>query len=250
MIGANKHARRSKVRLLIADENRMNCQLLITALERSRGIHVVGFANTAPEVLSESATSSPNVALISARLQDGSLTGFDAVRELHSRFPKIRAILLLDSEDRAWIIDAFRVGAKGVFCREGSLSALLKCVQTVHLGQIWVNSEQLESVLEAFARISPARFFGSHDKTPLSRREQQVAEFVAEGLTNREIAARLRLSEHTVKNYMFHIFEKMGMSSRVELVLYAHDQHRAQDQRVAPAPLMLSVNEQGSPELE
>ena len=219
----------SKVHLLVADENRMNCQLLIAALTRCRQLHVVARATTSEQVLSEIAAANPNVALISANLQDGSRAGFTVVRELRSRFPNVRTVLLLDSGERGWVIDAFRAGVKGVFCREDSLHLLCKCIQTVHLGQIWANSNQLESVLEAFARVAPPGLLESSGKTLLSRREQEVAELVAHGFSNREIAQRLRLSEHTVKNYLFHIFEKLGMSSRVELLLYARAQVKTTD---------------------
>lgn len=214
------------VRLLVADENRMNCQLLITALRRYRRIRVIGRATSTEQVLSEVRANHPNVALISASLQDGSLSGFSVVRELRTHSPEIRTVLLLDSAERGLVIDAFRAGAKGIFCREDSLTSLCRCIEAVHAGQIWANSTQLESVLDAFARVAPPRLVESNGKTPLSKREQEVAQLVSEGLSNREIAKQLNLSEHTVKNYLFHIFEKLGMSSRVELVLYARAQER------------------------
>lgn len=217
------------VRLLVADENRMNCQLLITAVERCRRIQVVARATTAEQVFREIDASSPNAALISASLQDGSLSGFSVVRELRTQHPEVRTILLLNSGERGWVIDAFRAGAKGIYCREDSLVSLCKCIQTVCAGQIWASSTQLESVLEAFARVAPPRLVESSGKVPLSKREQEVAELVSEGYSNRDIAQQLKLSEHTVKNYLFHIFEKLGMSSRVELVLYARALERTEE---------------------
>lgn len=225
-LSARNSRRSSMVRLLVADENRMNCQLLITALRRYRRIRVIGRATSTEQVLSEVRANHPNVALISASLQDGSLSGFSVVRELRTHSPEIRTVLLLDSAERGLVIDAFRAGAKGIFCREDSLTSLCRCIEAVHAGQIWANSTQLESVLDAFARVAPPRLVESNGKTPLSKREQEVAQLVSEGLSNREIAKQLNLSEHTVKNYLFHIFEKLGMSSRVELVLYARAQER------------------------
>ena len=216
-----KNHRSPTVRLLVADGNRMNCQLLITALQRCRRIEVVARATNSEQIMSGARTNRPTAALISAALQDGSLSGFSAVRELRAQSPEIRTILLLDSAEPGLVIDAFRTGAKGIFCREDSLSSLCRCIEAVHAGQIWANSMQLESVLEAFARVAPPRLIEASGKAPLSKREQQVAQLVSEGLSNREIAQQLNLSEHTVKNYLFHIFEKLGMSSRVELVLYA-----------------------------
>jgi DNA-binding NarL/FixJ family response regulator len=199
----------------------MNCQLLITALQRYRRIQIVARATNSEQILSGARSNRPTVALISASLQDGSLSGFAAVRELRAQSTEIRTILLLDSAEPGLVIDAFRAGAKGIFCREDSLNSLCRCIEAVHAGQIWANSVQLESVLDAFARVAPPRLVEASGKVPLSKREQQVAQLVSEGLSNREIAQQLKLSEHTIKNYLFHIFEKLGMSSRVELVLFA-----------------------------
>jgi DNA-binding NarL/FixJ family response regulator len=217
-----------EVRLLVADENRMNCQLLISALKRCGRIRVVACATSSEQILSEIKATSPNVALISATLRDGSLSGFLVARELRTQCPEVRTILLVDSPERGWVIDAFRAGAKGVFCREDSLTLLSKCIQTVHLGQIWANSTQLESVLDAFARVAPPRLVETNGRATLSKREQEVAELVSAGLSNRDIAQQLKLSEHTVKNYLFHIFEKLGITTRVELVLFARAQEYPQ----------------------
>ncbi len=225
----NKDDSRSIVRLLVADENRMNCQLLVTALQRCRGVKVVSCATNSDEVLSEVVSTRPDVALISSNLQDGSLKGFAIVRELHKERPELRTILLLNNGDRNWVIDAFRAGAHGIFCRDDSLSSLCRCIHSVHVGQIWANSAQLHMVLDAFARFAPNRLLEADGTSLLSPREQEVADLVAEGFSNRDVAERLRLSEHTVKNYLFHIFEKLGMSSRVELVLYARAQENVQN---------------------
>lgn len=200
----------------------MSCQLLIRALRPFRQLQVVARATTSAEVLNLVRVYRPDVALISGNLRDGSMSGFTTVRQLRSSHPEARTILLLNSAESSWVIDAFRAGVKGIFCREDSLSLLAKCIQRVHMGQIWASSLQLQAVLETFARVAPPRLFegnGSHPQ--LSRREREVADLVAEGLSNHEISKHLGLSEHTVKNYLFHIFEKLGMSSRVELVLYS-----------------------------
>jgi DNA-binding NarL/FixJ family response regulator len=97
---------------------------------------------------------------------------------------------------------------------------LPKCIECVHSGQVWANSSELHFLLEALSKPSLAHFRHFGD-SPLSARETDVVRCVAEGMTNREIARRLKLTEHTVKNYLFRIFDKLGVSSRVEVVLYA-----------------------------
>lgn len=218
---------KQKIRLLVADESPMSCQLLIRALRPFRQLQVVGRATRSADVLAEARNSRLDVALISGTLQDGGLSGFGAVRQLRTTHPQVRTILLLDSAAPGLAVDAFRAGVKGIFCREDSLSLLAKCIQCVHQGQIWASSLQLQSVLDTFARVAPPRFpDGSGSHAVLSKREREVADLVAEGLSNREISKQLGLSEHTVKNYLFHIFEKLEMSSRVELVLYARQLER------------------------
>jgi DNA-binding NarL/FixJ family response regulator len=203
----------------------MNCQLLVGALRRCRRIEIVARATSSEQILAEAKSSQPNVALIGADLQDGSLIGFEVVRRLRNLHPEIRAVLLLDSADRASVVDAFRAGAKGIFSRNDSLGALCRCIQNVHAGQTWASSEQIEAVLDVFARIAPL-VLPDKAKIPLSRREIEVAELVAEGLSNREISEELRLSQHTIKNYLFNIYGKLGMSSRMDLVLHVRSVDR------------------------
>jgi DNA-binding NarL/FixJ family response regulator len=224
--------RNSEIRLIVADQNLMNCQLLVAALRRCRRIEVVARATSSEQILAETRISQPSVALIGANLQDGSLTGFEVVRRLRELHPRIRAVLLLDSADRASVIDAFRAGAKGIFSRDDSLGDLCQCIQNVHAGQTWASSEQIEAVLEVFARIAPL-FLPDKAKIPLSEREREVAELVAEGLSNREISEQLKLSQHTVKNYLFHIYGKLGMSSRVDLVLHVRSANRTSSEEPA-----------------
>jgi len=118
------------------------------------------------------------------------------------------------------VIDAFRCGAHGVVFRDEPLETLGKCIHAVHQGQVWANSEQLGYILEALSLTMPMRWQDARGIDLLSKREELVVRQVAEGMTNREISVHLKLSEHSVRNYLFRIFDKLGVSSRVELVLY------------------------------
>lgn len=108
-----------------------------------------------------------------------------------------------------------------MFCRAEPLQTLSKCIHAVHQGQIWANSSQLRSVLEAFANATPLSVTNAQGRSLLTKREMDVVTLVVDGASNRDVAAKLGLTEHTVSNYLFRIYEKLGISSRVELVLYS-----------------------------
>src|SRR2546426_695044 len=118
------------------------------------------------------------------------------------------------------VVDAFRAGARGVFCRAEPFESLCKCIKAVHTGQVWANSTQLQLILGALVKAAPLRVVSANGMSLLAKRETEVVGLVAEGLTNREVAVKLGLSEHTISNYLFRIYNKLGISSRVELVLY------------------------------
>lgn len=219
----DSRADRRVIDLLIADDGPMDCQLLKNALTRSRSpFRVVACAVSQAEVIRCMNSHSPDIALISENLQDGRLAGFSVLNELRNSFPRTRVIVLLKSASEDLIVDAFRAGARGVFCRgEQPLHALCKCISAVHEGQIWANSVQLHSVLDAFANAAPLRLVNSQGRVLLTKRQIDVVKLVVDGYTNREVAQNLGLTEHTVSNYLFRIYEKLGISSRVELVLYS-----------------------------
>jgi len=129
---------------------------------------------------------------------------------------------LLGSYDRDLVANAFRSGAKGLFAfSEYPFRLLCKCIQSVHHGQVWANSEQLQYLIEVVTQVPSLRMVNALGVKLLTPREEQVVALVADGLSNREVAHELCLSEHTIKKYLFRIFDKLGISSRVELVLYA-----------------------------
>ena len=130
-------------------------------------------------------------------------------------------VTLFDTWNDDLIVHAFRAGAMGVFCRsEKKLDMLWKCISAVHEGQVWANSVQMQLLLRALRKVTPIRPHASPAMNLLTMRETQVANLAVEGLATKEIAMRLGITEHTVSNYLFRIYNKLGISSRVELVLY------------------------------
>jgi DNA-binding NarL/FixJ family response regulator len=214
--------RTHSVRVLVADATLMACGLVSARLKRHRQLQVVGYAASVDELVRLMEQARPEVAVISATLQDGPLSGLAIVPEICSKNSGTRVILMIDRSEPELVVQAFRAGARGVFSRAKSrLDLLCKCVICVHKGQIWADSEQLGFLVEAMGRMPAVRMVKPDRATLLTKREEDLLRLVAEGLGNREIAHQLNLSEHTVKNYMFRIFDKLGVSNRVELVLYA-----------------------------
>ncbi|MGH9575387.1 MAG: LuxR C-terminal-related transcriptional regulator [Candidatus Acidiferrales bacterium] len=207
--------------ILIAEANQMNCQLIQDSLCRGRSrITVVGATIDAVVALSLLKEREPDVAIISARLVTGPVDGFALLRNIHSLRLRTRIVVLLDSRDRELVVDAFRFGAHGVIFRDEPVRILAKCLRAVRDGQIWAGSLYLGYIVAALAKAMPlpAQNFRGADR--LTRRERDIAAAIAEGLSNREASARLHLSESTVRNYLQHIFDKLGVSSRSELMLF------------------------------
>ena len=213
----------SLVRVLVADSNRMNTQLLVEALARDLTLQVTEVEPSEAAILAQTAGEQVDVLLLSATLGESPKLGFHVARRLSEEQSKTRVVMLLDNSDRPSVLEAFRSGVRGVFCRTESLELLGKCIHVAHAGQVWANSRELGYLLEAVSQAMP-RIVDAKGLTLLSKREQEVVHCVAEGMSNREIAKHLTLTEHTVKNYLFRIFDKLGVSSRVEVVLYAFSQ--------------------------
>jgi DNA-binding NarL/FixJ family response regulator len=209
------------ISVLVADATVMACELMASVLGHTPHMQVVAWEIDSASALATATRVKTDVALISSDLQDGPGKGFLLASELHLKHPGIRSVILLDQADRRGIVDAFRAGARGVFSRGAGLSALPKCVHRVSQGQTWASSKEMAYVLDTFAETAPVRTLTDNCCKLLTEREQAVVHLVADGMSNPEIAAQLHLSQHTVKNYLYRVFDKIGVSSRVELVLCA-----------------------------
>lgn len=211
------------INVLIADADRMSASLIKDGLTRGHhGITVVALSNSSAEAIQELERSRPDVALINAHLQDGPLTGYQVLKYLQLVSYKIATVMLIPDIERDLVVDAFRGGARGVFCRVQPIKLLTKCIRTVHEGQIWANNENLSFLLEFLTQLKPLRNIKlGGGMTRLTTREAEVVHLLAEGLSTREISQKLSVTEHTVRNYLSSIYDKLGVSSRVELALYA-----------------------------
>jgi two-component system nitrate/nitrite response regulator NarL len=204
------------IRVLVADDTRLHTTLLADAMRRDGAFEVIG--SDSEELVARPHLHNIDVLLVSSELDGHAGRGFEVLRKLREHRPDIRAVMLLDSSKSESVLEAFRAGAQGVLSRQESVEILSKCVKSVYQGQIWANSQQMALLLQALVSSRRVPAVQAQGMEQLSKRELEIVDCVAEGLSNRKIAEHLGLSQHTVKNYLFKVFDKLGVSSRVELL--------------------------------
>lgn len=233
--------------VFIADSSHMGCQLMAAALRRSRNkLVVVGSATTSEAVRSAICNRKFDLdaLVIACDLKDGPLSGLKIASEIRMARPETHIIALMDSSERETVVDAFRSGATGILSREQPFDILCKCINAVCQGEVWATSKELKFGLDALVQTKEVATRMKQDKTykdrTLTRREEGIVQLIAEGLTNRDISVQLKLSENTIRNYLFRIFNKLGTSNRLELALYAinrkrNDEEKSQEKLSPPA---------------
>lgn len=215
----------SLIRVVVADSGPIQSQLLVRALKARRDFQVFS-VRLEPAVLHEFMRSHAVDVVLVAGNHGSHLS---ILRWLRMSYPNTAPVLLAERDDRELVVNVFRAGAKGIFLfNHTPFRVLCKCITSVQKGQVWVNSQQMRFLLDALSEVTTLRVVNTNGRSLLTPREEQVVALVADGLTNREVAAELGLSEHTIKKYLLRIFDKLGISTRVELVLYAvsHGENR------------------------
>jgi DNA-binding NarL/FixJ family response regulator len=209
------------INVLLADSKQMENQLLAGSL-KERGFQVLTCASELPPILELFECELPDVAVISCAAVYSVAPDMAVLRTLHFMYPRVPKVCLMDTGSPELAVQAFRSGARGLFClADSSFQSLCECIQRVHRGEIFATNQQLRYLLDSVCQLPSLRVVGAAGEILLTSREEQVVALVTDGLSNRDVANELGLSEHTVKKYLFRIFEKLGISSRVELVLYA-----------------------------
>lgn len=209
---------REPTKVIIFEASVMNCELFSRLLNHSPyGAKVLGYSQGVSR-LGPDLAQAADVALISYNLEDGPGTGFMALRNMQRYKGSLRCVVLLERDDAALVVEAFQLGASGICKREDSCESLCKCIYQVHQGQVWAGTQQLHHLLRALTAGYQDAGRESPRQVLLTRREEQIVALVVDGQRNRAIAERMHLSEHTVKNHLFRVFGKLGVSSRSELI--------------------------------
>jgi len=207
--------------VLLVDDQRLMREGLRTLLELEPGIEVVGEAGNGEEALAAYERLRPDVVLMDVRMPV--MDGVEATRRLRARFPDARVIILTTFDDDEYVFEGLRGGALGYLLKDVSVHDLVEAIHTVMAGGVLIEPSVARKVVAELARLRPPAPTPIRLPEPLSEREREVLQLLAEGLTNREIAERLFLAEGTVKNYVTTILGKIGARDRTQAALRAHE---------------------------
>src|SRR5262245_11595627 len=212
----NPSAKSPPIRLLLVDDHEVVRVGLRTVLHNNQGITIVGEADSRAQAASEARRLRPDVILMDVRLPDGS--GVEACREIMSDLPDSRVIFLTSYTDDDSVLAAVLAGAYGYVLKEIDSAALIRAIRTVSTGRSILDPTVTKRALEWIKTVPTAD--GPSRASSLSPQEERVLALVAEGLTNKEIASSLKLSDKTVKNYLANMFQKLHISRRAQAAAF------------------------------
>lgn len=214
-------SRSAPIRLLLVDDHEVVRVGLRTVLHNNQGIAVIGEADSKAQAIKRADRLHPDVILMDVRLPDGS--GVEACREILSAHPDARVIFLTSYTDDDSVLAAVLAGAFGYVLKEIDSGALIRAILTVANGRSILDPTVRQRALE-WIKAAPTDSGPSRTST-LSPQEERVLALVAEGLTNKEIALSLKLSDKTVKNYLANMFQKLHISRRAQAAAFFVKRH-------------------------
>jgi two-component system, NarL family, nitrate/nitrite response regulator NarL len=214
------------IRVLVADDHTIFRDGLRKLLNSDDNIAIVGEAKNGTECIELLNKLQPDVLLLDLRMPDKD--GLAVLEEVNFHNLPTRVVVLTAAEDDRDVVRAMRLGARGVVLKQSATDLLVQSIHRVHAGEIWLDNRMTAEVMKAFSHSSESG--QRREKTLLTDREREIVQHVAQGFRNKEIGQKLFISEQTVKNHLHNIFDKLGLSDRLELALYAVH-HRLVDQR-------------------
>ncbi len=208
---------KQSIRILVADDHAIFRDGLRKLLEASDDAQIVGEASNGVECTKMLPKLKPDILLLDLRMPEKD--GLAVLEEVNFEALPTRVIVLTAAEDDRDVVRAMRLGARGVVLKQSASDLLLKSIHKVYDGEIWLDNRMTAEVIDAFKKSAEAGM--RREKPLLSDREKEIVQLVAQGFRNREIGEKLFISEQTVKNHLHNIFDKLGVSDRLELALYA-----------------------------
>ena len=208
-----------KIRIAIADDHTIFRDGLRKLLSLETDFEVCAEAKDGTEVLDVLRQSEPDVLLLDLKMPG--LDGIGALQRIQNQKLKTKIIVLTASDDESEYVQAMKYGTSGIVLKQTATELLIKSIRKVHQGEIWLDAKTTAAVMRQFA--APGEMGGPRERARprLSNREREIVALVAQGFKNKEIAERMFISEQTVKNHLHNIFDKLGVSDRLELALYA-----------------------------
>ena len=213
------------IRVLIADSHPVVREGLAVILATEPNLTIVGQAQDGVEALDLVNSTDPDVMLMELSLPR--LNGLGVLRSLAMRTSRVRVVLFTGSESKEDFVEAMKLGCAGILLKHSPASLIAKSIQKVHEGEIWLDANTTAAVIRQFAAppdlTAPAPGTGKtpRDRAQLSQREREIIVLIAQGYKNKEIAEKMFITEQTVKNHLHNIFDKLGVSDRLELALFA-----------------------------
>jgi two-component system, NarL family, nitrate/nitrite response regulator NarL len=224
-------AAKSKIRIVVADDHPIFRDGLCRLLALEEDFEVVAQAQDGRQVLDVLQQHEPDILLLDLKMPG--LDGLATLQRLQIAKNKTRVIVLTASDDKNEFVQAMKLGTSGIVLKQTATELLIKSIRKVHAGEIWLDSHTTAAVIRQFVAndeiqtggiqsmpttAPPAR---ERERSPLSQREREIVALVAQGFKNKEMAEKMFISEQTVKNHLHNIFDKLGVSDRLELALYA-----------------------------
>ncbi|HUO28897.1 MAG TPA: response regulator transcription factor [Bryobacteraceae bacterium] len=224
----NATGEKPKIRIVVADDHPIFRDGLCRLLALEPDFEVVGQAQDGRQVLDVLQQHEPDILLLDLKMPG--LDGLATLQRLQTGKHKTRVIVLTASEDKNEFVQAMKLGTSGIVLKQSATDLLIKSIRKVNAGEIWLDSHTTAAVMRQFATGAdeppvapgaPAAGGRERERSLLSQREREIVALVAQGFKNKEMAEKMFISEQTVKNHLHNIFDKLGVSDRLELALYA-----------------------------
>lgn len=212
----------SPIQILIADDHPIFRDGLKRLLESESDLRVVGEACDGIEAIELVKKLAPEILLLDLAMPR--LAGLEALRELSTKTLPVRVILLTAAAEKQQIVEALQLGARGVVLKDSATQILLKSIRAVMDGEYWVGRESVSNLVQYLRNLIDSSPPVARRRYGLTPRELEIISAVVAGYANREIAEHFRISEDTVKHHLSNIFDKLGVSTRLELALFAVNQ--------------------------
>src|ERR1700680_308039 len=218
-----KEKKKAMVRILIADDHPIVRDGLKKLLLLENDFEVVGEAGDGREVLERVQALDPDILLLDLRMPN--MDGLSTLQALQQVDKRTRVIILTASEDKNEFVQAMKLGCSGIVLKQTAPDLIVRSIRKVISGEIWLDSHTTTAVMSQFSTglegSGPGAGAKGRERSPVSTREREIVVLVAQGYKNKEMAEKMFISEQTVKNHLHNIFDKLGVSDRLELALYA-----------------------------